>query len=545
MTALKVIWGIAKRKAGLFITVAVVVLSTVVATLLPPLALERIVNTLTAGGGVDAYIAVGYFGLIAASSLLEALREYLLTLTGQTITHGLRSALTAKLHRLSAAQLSSLEPGVVSSRFIGDVDTVESLFTSGIVGMVADMLRVISIFAILFVKNPGLAALLLVIVPFIYAFTRYVQKRSLSAQIENRAALGRAGGLIPETIHNIRTVHSLGAEGYMRDKYDGFIQESFVATEQTSFYDAIYSPVIQVLSAAVTSLVMVLAATGAPGIFEFFGMSVGTAVAVITYISQVFSPLEAIGKEIQTIQQAGAGVHRITEFFSLEERQEDGSSDWDKAAAPGPAIVFDRVSFRYEEDVPVLDNLSFTVDVGEQLTLAGRTGAGKSTAFKLILGLYRPLAGRVLVCGHDASSIPDACRRRTLGIVEQSFYMVPGSVRDQIALYDEDITDEDVRKAAATVGIDEAIQSLPQGYDTAVARELFSQGQWALISIARAIAANPQILLLDEITANLDADTEKRVLRALDAASKGRTVLSISHRLYAQTGGRVVEIGGE
>ena len=544
-SVMRVTLGVIKQTKLLSTSIVVTVIGAVVAALLPPLLLEKIINNLTAQIGVPLSLAFLYIAFLALAALLESARESLLTVFGQKITHGLRHALCAKLSRLPADAFVKQDPGVIASRFVGDVDTVESLFTSGIISMFADACKIVSIFAVLFVKNRGLSLVLLFLMPLIFGFTRAIQKRMLAAQIENRVAVGKASGHVPQTIRCIRMIHTLQKEKYMREKYDQAIEESYAAVDRTNFYDAIYSPSILLLNAIVVAVVMVLSATGNSAIQSFFGMSVGTAVAVITYISQVFSPLENIGMEIQTIQSAVAGVHRITEFLALPERWEtEKIAEPEKLIKPDSTCVECRnVSFGYGENDTVLRNLSFTVQVGEQVTLTGRTGAGKSTAFKLLLGLYQPEQGHVLIFDKDAAVLPDSAKRKIFGYVEQSFHMVPGTVLDQITLFDASITDEQAMKAAALVGLHDSIMQFEKGYLTFCTPALFSQGQWQLLSIARAIAAEPEILLLDEITANLDSETEQIVLTALKHASANRTVLSISHRLYEQTGGRQIVIG--
>ncbi len=407
----------------------------------------------------------------------------------------------------------------------------------GIIGMAADACRILSIFAVIAVKNTGLALVLLAVLPFFALFTRRVQKRMLAAQLDNRRAVAVASGQVPETLHNIRTVHALGAEDYMERRYDKRIGESYAAVEKTNFYDAIYSPMVLLLNAAVVGVVMLLSASANAQILALFGMSVGTSVAVINYISRIFSPIESLGMEIQTIQSAMAGVRRIDAFLAQSERTVPPV----RASAVRGDIVFSHVTFGYGES-PVLRDFSLTVREGEQVTLVGRTGAGKSTVFRLLLGLYRPSVGRITVGGVDVSEISDGERRACIGCVEQHFSRVPGTVADQITLGDPSVTEEMMRNAAKLSGIDEAILSLPDGYATVCTDGMFSQGEWQLLSIARAAAADPAILLLDEITANLDAETEARVLLALRRASEGRTVLSISHRIYEDLGGRRVEI---
>lgn len=530
--------------AGLSLGIVLAVAGAIVTALLPPWILGSIVDTITAGNAVPVALVILYFAFTVLTGLTESLREGLLTVFGQKITHALRSSMMEKYTNLTAGELTKQEPGTIVSRFVGDVDTVENLFTSGIISMFADACKIISILVVIWLKNRGLAIVLLILLPFLYWFTRTVQKNMLKAQIENRRAVGRASGHVPETLHNIRTVHTLGKERYMEQRYDEYIVESYRAVDRTNFYDAIYSPVILILNAIVVAFVMLFSASGNAKVLTLFGMSAGTAVAVINYISQIFTPVESLGMEIQTIQSAVAGVHRINEFYALEELPE---RVWNletsvAIAQETPFVELQNVTFAYEDDSrKILHHLSFKVYPGEQVTLSGRTGAGKSTVFKLLLGLYQPGEGKVLIQGRDAIQIPENEKRSLYGYVEQTFHRVPGTVKDQITLYDDSFTMEEVREAARVAGLDTTIEQLGKGYDTLCTSEIFSQGQWQLLSIARAAVAKPKLLLLDEITANLDAQTEEEVLQALKRAAEGRTVISISHRVNAETG-RIIDI---
>ena len=468
------------------------VAASVAATLIPPLLLARLIDSLNAGVPLTSLAVLGYFGSLALESLLSSAQESLLVLFGQKMTHALRSEMSRKLTMLPAGTLVGQNPGEVAARFSGDVDTVEAL---------------------------------------------YVQKRMLAAQLDNRRAVAAVSGQVPETLHNIRTIHMLGLESYMEHRYDRRIADGYTAMERTNFYDAIYSPVVLLLNAVVVGVVMLLSASGNTKILTLFGMSVGTSVAVIDYISRIFVPIESLGMEIQTIQSAMAGVKRIDAFLGQPERILPGAREKETRGD----VALSHVTFGYGEK-PVLRDFSMSVRQGEQVTLIGRTGAGKSTVFKLLLGLYQPEAGTVTIGGVDVSAISDRERRRCIGCVEQHFSRVPGTVLDQITLGDPQITEKMAKNAARLAGIDAAVQSLPEGYDTVCTEEMFSQGEWQLLSIARAAAADPAVLLLDEITANLDAETEARVLEALRRASEGRTVLSVSHRIYESLGGRTIEI---
>ena len=533
--------------------IVLAVVGAIVTALLPPWILGSIVDSITGGNNVPVTLILLYFAFTVLTGLTESLRESLLTVFGQKITHALRGSLMDKYTHLTAEELTHQEPGTVVSRFVGDVDTVENLFTSGIISMFADACKIVSILVVIWMKNAGLALVLLVLLPFLYWFTRTVQKNMLKAQIENRQAVGRASGHVPETLHNIRTIHTLGKERYMEQRYDEYIAESYCAVDRTNFYDAIYSPVILILNAIVVAVVMLFSASGNTAVLTLFGMSAGTVVAVINYISQIFTPVESLGMEIQTIQSAIAGVHRINEFYALEELPETENINVDvlenavttdpanSGATNVPFVELQHVDFGYD-DREILHDLSFTVQTGEQVTLSGRTGAGKSTIFKLLLGLYEPQNGKVRIKGRETTKIPNSEKRSLYGYVEQTFHRVPGTVRDQITLYDERFTQKDVREAAKIAGLVATIEQLEKGYDTPCTPEIFSQGQWQLLSIARAAVAKPKLLLLDEITANLDAQTEEEVLQALKRASEGRTVISISHRVNAETG-RIIYIG--
>lgn len=513
------------------------VAASVAASLLPPLLLARVIDRLTAGLPLSFLAVLLYFGSLALEGVLTSAQESLLVLFGQRMTHALRSEMSRKLSRLPAGTLVDQNPGEVAACFSGDVDTVEALFTSGIISMAADACRIVSIMGVIAVKNTGLALILLLVLPLFAVFTRYVQKRMLAAQLDNRRAVAAVSGQVPETLHNIRTIRALGLEDYMERRYDRCIGDSYAAMERTNFYDAVYSPVVLLLNAAVVGIVMLLSASGNAQLLTLFGMSVGTSVAVVNYISRIFAPIESLGMEIQTIQSAMAGVRRIEAFLDQPERTIPPAR---REAARGD-VEFAHVTFGYGERY-VLKDFSMTVKQGEQVTLVGRTGAGKSTVFKLLLGLYQPEAGTVTIGGVKVGDITDRERRTCIGCVEQHFSRVPGTVLEQITLGDPQITGEMARAAAALAGIDAAIRALPEGYDTVCTEGIFSQGEWQLLSIARAAAADPAVLLLDEITANLDAETEARVLAALRRASAGRTVLSVSHRVYEDLGGRTIEI---
>ena len=453
--------------AHCFLTVGVIlcVAASVAASLLPPLLLARCIDSLTAGLPLTIWAVLAYFASLALEGVLSSAQESLLVVFGQKMTHALRSEMSHKLTRLPAATLVDQNPGEVAARFSGDVDTVEALFTSGIISMVADACRIISIMVVIFVKNPGLAMILLLVLPLFAVFTRHVQKRMLAAQLDNRRAVAAVSGQVPETLHNIRTIRALGMEAYMERRYDQRIADSYSAMERTNFYDAIYSPAVLTLNAVVVGIVMLLSASGNSTALALFGMSVGTSVAIINYISRIFAPIESLGMEIQTIQSAMAGVKRIDAFMAQPER----TIPAERTKAARGDVELAHVTFGYGEK-HVLNDFSMTVKQGEQVTLVGRTGAGKSTVFKLLLGLYPPESGTVTIGGVNVADITDRERRTCISCVEQHFARVPGTVLDQITLGDPQITEEMAKNAAKLAGIDTAIAAMPGGTILCAAR---------------------------------------------------------------------------
>lgn len=509
-------------------------------SILPPLVLQRAIDALTDGKADSSLLlfwGLLYFLLTALSGLSEGIRETLITMFGQSVTKRIRQAMAAKLSRLPAAFFTGRGEGSTASLFVNDVDALEDLFDSGIISMAVDSCRLFSILAAVYWLSFGLFLLLLAALPFLFLLTRTFQHHMLAAQIENRKAIASTNELIPETCRNIRTIRLLSCEYFMKKRYAAAIKKSFQSMEKTNFYDSIYSPIILTTSALLISLMAILSVS--PEGATLFGMTAGTAAALIAYVGKIFSPLESLGMEIENIQSAMAGVHRIREFME-EEEMALPAGNGKKSDLP---LCISHLSFSYEKDHPLFKDFSLTLESGCHLTLTGRTGSGKSTLFKLITGLYLPDSGTIALFGMNPAAIPPKERRKIFGIVSQSFPMIDGTVRDQITLGDMRITDTMTASALRISGLYETVMALPQKLDTPFQDSLFSEGEKQLLSIARALVFQPPLLLLDEMNAHLDSLTEQKVLRALSRASSHRTVLSISHRLGKACQGPVLRIG--
>lgn len=524
-----------KKNKSLFVILLCSIVITLVLTLLPPLILEKGINELVQNKEISFYLALMYFMILVFAGISESIRESSITIFGEKVLHELRSEMSKKISRIESSYLINHDAGEIAMIFVTDVDTIETLFNEGIISMVIDMCSVISIIIVVFMKSVGLGILLCLASPLLMIFTRITQKRMLKSQIENREAIAKAGEIIPETLKNKRVIHNIDGEIFMENKYDANISKSYKAIQKSNFYDSIYSPVVLVFNAVIIAIVMILSTTNNP--FSYlFNMSVGTATALISYVNKVFKPLESIGMEIQNVQTAVAGITRINALFHEREMTQNRTvNHFDKNK---PAVSMNNITFGYDKSHAVLKDYSLKVKHNETVTITGRTGAGKSTLFKLILGLYPCDKGEVSIFGVPATKINETEKREIYGCVEQEFKPTTGTLKDQITLKNQSITNLEVEKALETVGLKDKIQD----YNKPFMESEFSQGQLQLLSIARAIVKNPEILLLDEMTANLDALTEKSIMEAIYKAQENRTVLSISHRTYTLSGSREVKI---
>ena len=524
-----------KKNKSLFVILLCSIVITLVLTLLPPLILEKGINELVQNKEISFYLALIYFMTLVFAGVSESIRESSITIFGEKVLHELRSEMSKKINRIESSYLINHDAGEITTIFVTDVDTIETLFNEGVISMVIDMCSVISIIIVVFTKSVGLGILLCLASPLLMIFTRITQKRMLKSQIENREAIAKAGEIIPETLKNKRVIHNIDGEIFMENKYDANISKSYKAIQKSNFYDSIYSPVVLVFNAIIIAIMMILSTTNNP--FSYlFNMSVGTATALISYVNKVFKPLESIGMEIQNVQTAVAGITRINALFHEKEMTQNHTvNHFDKNK---PAVSVNNITFGYDKNQAILKDYSLEVKHNETVTITGRTGAGKSTLFKLILGLYPCDKGEVSIFGVPATNINEKEKRKIYGCVEQEFKPTTGTLKDQITLKNQSITNLEVEKALETVGLKDKIQD----YDKPFMESDFSQGQLQLLSIARAIVKNPEILLLDEMTANLDALTEKAIIEAIYKAQVNRTVLSISHRTYTLSDSREVKI---
>ena len=501
------------------------IIGCIVAGLIPPLLMEQIINRILDGNMDVMGLCILWICISAVNCILEVCREGTIIITGQNVLYQMRSALLKKLKDLDTSYFDQHAAGAISSIIVSDTDSAGTVFSGGIISMVADACSLIGILVVIYVKSRGLFLLVLFVLPFVAIYTRTVQKKMLESQKENRQAVSESAAILPETGKTYETVYAYEAQPYMERRFDRTIEKGYAALRHVSFYDAVYSPVIVTVSSILTGVMMCLIA-GYTGMSDLFGVSAGTGVALMTYITKIFDPIESLGKEIQSIQEAQAAFSRLNDFMSLPEKNHSDAG----AVYCTHQIEIRHISFGYTADHPVFQNFSLTVDEGSHIVVTGRTGSGKSTLFALIQGLYEPQAGQILIAGRNPYALSEIQRRELFGVVEQKTALIEGNLRVQLTIHRPGIQDETLISALHTVGLYDWYTGLSDGLDTGRDRLKLSDGQLQLLSIARAIVCNPRILLMDEMNASIDAATEQMVNHALQKAAQGRTVISIAHR---------------
>lgn len=504
-----------------------IVICVVISSLLPPQVLKVIVDDFLMAGKSQGLLLIGfiYLGSFVLVGFFDFLKGWLLTTVGQTMVKNVRSQMQRKLTRMETGYFTSCSSGQIHSRFMSDVDNISALFTSGIISLLIDCLKIVGIIASIWMFSRQLGVFALAIVPAVGLLTKVFKDRMGKSQRDNLKELGKVNNHINESIKNILMIKSFHREDYMEKRYGKYLSENYHTMNKVNFYDSCYSPIIQVLTACCIGFILYLAMGGTGNVL---GISIGEITASINLITNLFSPIDSLGTELAAIEKGFSGVRSVRAF--MEEPEEREKQVYQELSENEITIEFNHLTFSYDGKKQVIKDFHQTVRPGENVAVIGRTGAGKTTLFKLTTGLLSPTSGQVLLNGIPAWQIASSQKRKIFGYVQQSFSFVEGTVWEQISLGDESLTREDITAAIEFAGLTETVQSLAEGFDTRVKPEMFSQGQKQLLAIARAIAADPKVLLLDEVTANLDSVTEEKVVEVLKKAGRGRTILSIAHR---------------
>lgn len=471
-------------------------------------------------------LAFAYLLVTSGANIAEFFKVAFTTMLGQDILKSIRSKMAKRLAQLPMEYFVKTPTGDTMSRLTTDVDAINSLFSAGIISVITDLFKIGGLLVSLYVMAPQLLWLEVVLVPAVFLLSNYFRKHIFTFQKAVRLRVADIYTFIQEWISGIRTVKAYSVEEKGRAKFQSLLARLITEINGISSYDSWFPCVMQTLRAVVIGTALWLCADN--GTVFSLALSVGTLAAVTDLIGKLFAPIEALATEFQTIQQSIAGIERVNAFFC--EPVEQHQYQMQQPTQEGISLL--GISFSYGE-FDVLKHVNLQIAKGEKAVLAGRSGAGKTTLMNLVSGLYSPKEGSVRVCGIDPFSLPPYLRRRLIGVVPQMPQLFDGTIAENITLRDPSVSQEMVMTAAKTVGLHEQIMALPQGYETLIGEGEagLSGGEVQLLSIARAIAASPSVLLLDEPTSGMDAQTEQRIFAAIRATARGRTILSISHRL--------------
>ena len=520
-----------KNKLIYIIFLIIAIMAGVLMQLVPPQILKNIIDNNISKGVYDGIWKLSWYYLLSVvlSGAADFTREYMMAIIGQDILLNIRLNMAKKLSKLPISYFSNNAVGEIMSQFTSDVDAVGIIFTSGLIGMLSDGLKTIGIMISIYILSPTLALYMLILIPIIYLIVRFFKSNTFKAQMEARRAVGHINGFVQEIFNGIRTIKIFGMENQFISDFQKPLNQNLEAVHKTSTLDSIFPCLMQTLKAIIIAITVIIAAPNGLGVL---GITIGSVAAAIDLISRMFAPIEAIAVEFQTIQEAFSGLERINDFDNEEEEWKK-ELPFDKKVSGHFPISIKNVTFAYDNGKNIVENISFDIGPGTKVALVGRTGAGKSTILNLIAGLYRPKEGSIKIGEFDPFEMPSNMRRRTIGIVSQSFPMYDGTIKEAITLYDETITEEEVIIAAKIVGLHGDIIKLPKGYDTVIGEGETkpSYGQYQLLALACALVCDPPILLLDEVTSGLDSITEAKIFKILKEISQDRIILTISHRI--------------
>jgi ATP-binding cassette, subfamily B, bacterial len=549
--ARKVRWllGLLRPYRGRVVLMLVAMLAATGAGLAPPYLV---------GQAIDAGIQSGDAGalrLVVGAFLLTALvywgatyaETYLVGWVGQRALQDLRQRIFAHLQAMSIGFFTRRQPGVLISRLTNDVSALDSLVTDGIVTLFSSTLTLLGVVVILLLLDVQLALITFLTFPLLAIASIVFRIVAANAYRVTREKIANITAHLQETLSGVRVVRSFAQEPRHVRRMDVLNEENYDANLKTVYLNAAYFPAVELLSAVGTAVIILYggyqALEGA--------IAIGVVVAFIGYLQTFFDPIQQISQLYTTYQQGMAALDKIFDLLDTEPEMVDREDALDPGQLRGE-IALEDVSFSYASDPAsdadwALRDIDLQVPAGQTLALVGETGAGKSTLAKLVARFYDPQQGRVLVDGHDVRDLRSSCLRGQLGIVPQEGFLFSGTVRENIAFGRPDATDEEIQAVAGTVGADEFITALPAGYETEVGERgiHLSAGQRQLVAFARALLAEPRILILDEATSSVDVRTERQIERALERLLIGRTAIVIAHRLSTiRRAGRIVVLEG-
>ncbi len=523
------LWGYLKRQRWALVGTLLLVVLTSGMDLLGPYLMGRAIDVYIAGGDLPGLARL--VGLMIATYVLAAggtwLQTYLMVGVSQRAVRDLRNDLFAKIQMLPLRFFDQRPHGELMSRLTNDVENISNTLTSSITQLIASVLGLVGAVIVMFALNVPLALVCVAITPLTYTLTRYISRHTRRGFREQQQALGALNGIIEETITGQRVVKAYVREQAVVEGFGVVNRRLQRAATRANILAGFMGPLMNMVNNMGLAIV---AASG--GWLALHGLAtVGTVAAFVNYSWRFSRPLNQIAQLFNSIQSALAGAERV--FETMDERPEVDVPDARPLEHVAGEVVFEDVCFGYEPGVPVLKHVSLHAKPGQMIALVGPTGAGKTTIANLLTRFYDVDAGAIRVDGHEVRQVKRDDLRRRLGLVLQDNFLFADTVMENIRYGRPDASDEEVIAAARLANADSFIRRLPQGYQTVLTERggNLSQGQRQLLAIARAILADPDILILDEATSNVDTRTEKHLQEALRRLMEGRTSFVIAHRL--------------
>ncbi|MFC1920497.1 ABC transporter ATP-binding protein [Chloroflexota bacterium] len=491
--------------------------------------------------------------IMVAVMLLMWAGEYISTLflafAGQSILYRMRTEMFDHLHRLSLGFFDHNKVGKLMSRVQNDVEQLQEVVTNGVLNILTSVLTLVGITIVMIIMNPPLALITLSVVPLLALIIFIWQKYARRAFVRVRQAIAVVNDQLQESISGVRVVQSLSREEVNADQFDDVNKAHLDANISALRLQALMMPTVQVMTAIAYALLIIF------GGYQVLAgaMGVGVLLSFILYIQRFFEPVMQLTMQYTQLQRAMASGSRIFELLDVDPTIKDNPGAIDLPPISGE-LKFENVSFSYDPEAEVLHDINLTVKSGETVAFIGRTGAGKSSLMNLASRFYEIDKGEVTVDGHSVASVTQESLRKQIGIVPQEAFLFSGTIEDNIRYGKLEASHDEVIEAAVAAGVHDFISHLELGYNTQVGERggSLSAGQRQLVCLARAILADPPIIILDEATSNVDTNTERIMQKALRSLAKGRTCLIIAHRLSTITSadrivalehGTIVEVG--
>jgi ATP-binding cassette subfamily B multidrug efflux pump len=545
--------SLAKPYTRRIVVIGLVLIAGALCELVPPLVMQRVIDEHLIADRADGliHLALIYLAAVTLIQVIGFLGSYLTALTAQGALRDLRVRLFGHFQQLPLSYYDRTPLGDTLSRCTADVDTIDTLFSSGVSMLVTDMIRLVTLGTAMVVLSPQLSLVATITIPGLVWVTNAFRVRIREAERNNRLAVSLMNTHLQETLVGLTVIKAYNRAAAFVRRFRSALKLALEAANNTSRYASVYAPIMDAMMAVVISL---LIWSGVRSFFASWQITLGTLTAFILLYRRFFDPITELGEEWQTVQSALSGSERIFQILDLPVEEKPGS---DVAASSAGRIEVDHVFFGYHSGRPVVHNVSFRVNPGEHVALVGRTGAGKSSILHLLAGLYEPWQGRVRVAGVDPRAIAEMDRRRVVGIVPQVVQLFSGTVKENLTLGDDSVPLDAIRLAARISGAEDFIEDLPQEYATSIGNLSgvgiqLSAGQRQLLSLARTLVWAPPVLLFDEATSAVDSASETRFRQALLKQSGRCAILTVAHRLstareadrvLVMENGRIVEQG--